>query len=245
MSIQSNLLQLSGAAGWSGGHPSFANDAAPDMVGLARRLGGPADAGTTPLLRQVLDALGFGLMLVDGEAHVLHANPAASLLCRAGAPLALRERRLCADAEGLARLAAAVRAAASGQWAMLVLGGEQAQLSVGVVPIVGAAGDDGEADEPGLVALLVIGSEHRSNRLALHFFARAHQLTAAESAVLEALSQGHSPSQIARQGGVAISTVRTQIATVRAKVNARSICHLLRMVATLPPLMGASIVTPS
>lgn len=245
MTISHSLRQPPQAPAWSDARATFADRRSLDPAGLSRSMGGTAGAAPSALLCQALDALGFGLVLVDGDARVLHANPAASLLCRAGAPLALRERRLSAGGEDLMRLVMAVRAAAAGQWAMLVLGDEQAQLPVGVVPLTGAGRDDADADEPGVAAMLVIGGERRSNRLALHFFARAHQLTAAESAVLEALAEGHSPSQIARQGGVAISTVRTQIATVRAKVNARSICHLMHMVATLPPLMGASVVGPS
>jgi len=38
---------------------------------------------------------------------------------------------------------------------------------------------------------------------------------------------------------VAVSTVRTQIGSIRAKTGAASISELVRQVAVLPPLVGA------
>jgi DNA-binding CsgD family transcriptional regulator len=38
---------------------------------------------------------------------------------------------------------------------------------------------------------------------------------------------------------VAVSTVRTQIGSIRAKAGAGSISELVRQVAVLPPLVGA------
>lgn len=217
---------------WRARRPIARELPALDLSGL---WAAPAARGDVDgLLRQVLDALGFGLLLVDAQCRVVHVNSAAQCLCQGGAPLHLQLGRLRSDEGDTLRLGAAVRAAASGQWGMLVLGSGAATLSVGVVPLVA---DEGASE---VVAMLVIGREPRPSRLALHFFARAHQLTAAEAAVLEALSCGLSPRQIAAQGGVAISTVRTQIAAVRAKVRARSICDLMRLVAALPPLQGAS-----
>jgi DNA-binding CsgD family transcriptional regulator len=47
------------------------------------------------------------------------------------------------------------------------------------------------------------------------------------------------PTAIARQQNVAVSTVRTQIGSIRAKTGAGSISELVRQVAVLPPLVGA------
>jgi hypothetical protein len=56
--------------------------------------------------------------------------------------------------------------------------------------------------------------------------------------VLIALCDGASPSDIAQANGVAISTVRTQIANIRAKTGSDSIRSLIHQVAVLPPLVG-------
>ncbi len=184
----------------------------------------------SPLLRDVLNALNLGLLLVDADAQVLHANQAARLICKPGAPVELAGLRLHMLPGHRQQLAAALRAALARRWSMLVLRQGAACLSVGVVPM---GGDDRSAD---LTALLVIDAPGQPSGLALQFFCQAHALTAAESAVLLALCQGLKPGQVAAAGGVAISTVRSQIATVREKAQAASISHLMRMVGALPPM---------
>jgi DNA-binding CsgD family transcriptional regulator len=57
--------------------------------------------------------------------------------------------------------------------------------------------------------------------------------------VLEHLCGGVRPTEIAQRQGVAVSTVRTQIGSIRAKTGATSIRELVRQVAVLPPLVGA------
>ena len=47
------------------------------------------------------------------------------------------------------------------------------------------------------------------------------------------------PNEIASRAGVAVSTVRTQIGSIRSKTGATSIRELVRQVAVLPPLVGA------
>ena len=81
--------------------------------------------------------------------------------------------------------------------------------------------------------------------LTLSFFARTHRLTSAETTVLEALCRGLRPQQIACQQGVAISTVRTQVSSIRAKTQTGSMRELVQTLSTLPPLTPAmkSILT--
>ncbi len=57
--------------------------------------------------------------------------------------------------------------------------------------------------------------------------------------MLIALCDGVPPAVAAAQHGVAISTVRTQIGSIRAKTGAASIRDLIHKVASLPPLMTA------
>lgn len=196
------------------------------------------------LLRQVLDALGCGLVLVDAMGHVLHANAAAVQQCRDGAPLVLPSTGQPADSVTAAlptadalRLVLAMRNAARGHWAMVTLDAGERALSVGVAPIRAD-----EADWPGAppVALLMLGAEAGAVRLSRQFFDSEHQLTKSERAVLDALCEGSTPQQIASQGQVKISTVRTQIAAIREKVGASSIRRLLQRVAALPPMAGLS-----
>jgi DNA-binding CsgD family transcriptional regulator len=73
----------------------------------------------------------------------------------------------------------------------------------------------------------------------VQWFARSHDLTLAETRVLEALSEGLQPNDIAARHGVGISTVRSQIGSIRSKTRSDSIGALVRQVAVLPPLVGA------
>jgi len=50
------------------------------------------------------------------------------------------------------------------------------------------------------------------------------------------------PSDIAEKLGVALSTVRTHIGTIRAKTGASSVKELLHRVAQLPPMRHALAV---
>ena len=55
--------------------------------------------------------------------------------------------------------------------------------------------------------------------------------------MLRGLAGGLRPAQIARAAGVAMSTVRTQITSIRLKTGARSIGELVRLVTVLPPIV--------
>jgi len=87
--------------------------------------------------------------------------------------------------------------------------------------------------------LLVLERQQICGDLAAQWFALRYGLTPAETEVLKALSAGARPASVANQQGVAISTVRTQIQSIRAKSGAASIGELMRQLAVLPPLMSA------
>jgi DNA-binding CsgD family transcriptional regulator len=93
--------------------------------------------------------------------------------------------------------------------------------------------------EDGALAMLVIGKRHRCESLTLEFFARTHGLTAAETKVLRALCDGQRPKEVARAFSVAVSTVRSQISSIRIKTQTASIGDLLNRVAVLPPIASA------
>jgi DNA-binding CsgD family transcriptional regulator len=52
------------------------------------------------------------------------------------------------------------------------------------------------------------------------------------------LCLGHPPAEIATLQGVALSTVRTQIANIRLKTHSASIRDLVQRVAQLPPMLS-------
>jgi len=197
----------------------------------ATGLGGPV----SPLaMRQVLEALGHGLLLLGRRGRVLYANGAAHLACRSGGPLVLQGQQLLAGPADAEAWAQTLEAAERGQWSMQLLRTGEHSLSVGVVPL--RTEDATAADEPRV--LLVLGSQGLPAGLSLQLFCRQHRLTGAESQVMAALHQGLSPETVAADTGVAISTVRTHIASIRHKTRSPSLRALLQSVAHLPALRG-------
>ena len=119
---------------------------------------------------------------------------------------------------------------------MLRVGRAAKAVDLAVVPLAGADDDD---DADAAHALVVIGKRQVCEALSVEMFARAHRLTAAESNVLQALCNGLEPTSIARQFGVAVSTIRTQVSSIRLKTEAGSIRDLVKQVAVLPPIVNA------
>lgn len=188
-----------------------------------------------PLLLRLLDEIDYGLLLVGTDGRVRVANRPARVACAGAGPLRLAHQRLDApNAADQASLARALAGAKQGRRTMLRLGSGTQAVDLAIVPIAG--GDD---DEEGGHALVVIGKRQVCEALSVEFYARAHRLTTAESNVLQALCSGLGPSVIARQFGVAVSTIRTQVSSIRLKTDAASIRELVKRVAVLPPIVTA------
>lgn len=210
----------------------------PSPVGPDRPvpLAGPAPrpGWSSFLLLQVLDTLAVGLLVVGGDGRLRMANRAARGWCTPGQPVVIDGATLQVRPEARMRLQSALQAARGGQWTMVTLGGAAGPpWHLALVPLP----DEADADEPGSCPVLaVLGVPGGVSELGLQFFGRQHQFTPAEMQVLRALAAGASPAEIAREGQVALCTVRTQIAAMREKAGAPTLRHLLLMLAGLPPI---------
>jgi DNA-binding CsgD family transcriptional regulator len=89
------------------------------------------------------------------------------------------------------------------------------------------------------MVLLVFGKRSAAETLTVDFYARSHGLTSAEMNVLKHICSGMKPKEIARDNGVAISTVRSHICSIRVKTQTDSIRDLINRVAVLPPITPA------
>jgi DNA-binding CsgD family transcriptional regulator len=185
-------------------------------------------------LAAALDELDYGIVLLFDGAHVVHINDAARVELDDRHPLELAGGELRAR---LARVVAPLHEAVSdaslrGMRRLLTVGSHAERASVSVVPL--------EAADAGPRAVLVVlGKRAVCESLSVQGFARGYGLTSAETRVLVALCNGVPPAQIAVELGVAISTVRSQIGSMRLKTGAESIRALVRQVAVLPPVKGA------
>lgn len=193
-----------------------------------------AMVGMRHWLAATLDEIDYGLLLLAGETQVIHANHAARAELNELHPLQLLGRtvraRYLRDASPLAE---ALRAAATrGLRKLLALGDGAQRISIAIVPLLLADVDA----QP--VTLVLLGKRRVCEVLSVQAFALSHGLTSAETRVLAALCRGVPPAGIAIEIGVAISTIRTQIGSIRQKTGAESIRALVQQVAVLPPLRG-------
>lgn len=201
---------------------------------------GPERRQAPPLQRwmaAMLDEIDYGMLMVGEEAQILHVNKAALRDLSPACPLQMLGRELRARCpQDVAPLRDALDGASRrGLRRLLRLGEGAERCTVAVVPLPLSDGATGTARP----VLLVLGKRQMCEELSAEGFARAHGLTMAETSVLKGLCGGATPKAIAGRQGVRLSTVRTQIGSIRAKTGAESIRALVRQVAVLPPLVSA------
>jgi DNA-binding CsgD family transcriptional regulator len=191
-----------------------------------------AAAALTRWLARMLDETDHGMLLVTPQGTLRHANqPARQELARGcSLRLASGEQVQAAQGDQHGVFYLALADAQRGKRRLLTLGHDGLALSIALVPM-GSEGEDSEA-----LVLLVLGKRQSCETLTVDFFARAQGLTGAEAKVLQALCDGQRPKEAARQFGVAVSTIRTQISSIRTKTQTASIRDLVSRVTTLPPI---------
>jgi DNA-binding CsgD family transcriptional regulator len=194
----------------------------------------PADVQTASarVMARMLDVVDYGIVLVQTGGRVAFVNQAARADLDHRHPLQLAGCALkVRDPQDAAALREALDSAQrKGLQRLLTLRDASGEaVTVAVLP-VGGAGDDS--------AVLVFGKRKVCGELSTEAFARHHRLTAAESRVLRQLCDGCQAAEIAQTQGVALSTVRTQILSIREKTAASNIGALVRHVASLPPLQN-------
>jgi DNA-binding CsgD family transcriptional regulator len=189
----------------------------------------------TDALAGILDDMDTGVLVCDMRGRLLLANQAACTEMAEGGVL-----RVAPDGHldgpssvGLLALRRALREAAlERRHRLLPLRNQDRTLMVTVQPL-----RSGGTAEP--CALVLMGRRSLGTELLVQRLSCLYELTDAEKAVLCGLLNGLRIPALAKQRGVAISTIRTQVATIRAKCGVRRVGDLIRQIAELPPMMGA------
>ena len=208
------------------------------MDRFARSYSGPerrsAAAEMWSLVAAAIEEIDYGMVLLDGDLNAFHMNAAARQTLADGELLLLRGRSLCTrHARDENALYAALKDALDkGRRKLLNLGEGARPMCVSVVPL------ELPSTHSNRSVLVLLEKRKVCGELAVESFARNHQLSYGETRVLQALCEGLRPTEAARQNGVALSTVRTQISSIRTKTGAASIPDLLGRIASLPPLMS-------
>lgn len=182
------------------------------------------------LLMSVLDEIDYGVIMVDELARLRHANDAALCECASS-----RMVGICAGVVKMVHAADqkllqnALWAARQGRRSLLQTQGTEYAPTIAVIPLDESGGSS---------ILLIFGKQQLCEPLSMEFFSRSHHLTPAEGAVLRSLCEGKIPDQIAIDKGVASSTVRTQVSSIRSKTGTRSIRDLIDRITSLPPIVS-------
>ena len=184
------------------------------------------------LVQTILDHVHFGVTVVGLDLELLFANQAALRECARHPVVRIDgERLVLLDPYHRGELVRAIAGTQSGRWKLLQMGRGDDRTMLAVLPL--------RAGQPGAPALVVFGVSSDCKPLALQFYAQSCRLSPAETAVLRALNDGLLPREIANRNKVALSTVRSQIGSIREKTGARSITDLIRTLGALPPIMPA------
>jgi len=200
---------------------------------LERQAGGALEAFT---------ALGMGALTVDRLGRVVYANAAADRLLAATPALSLRSGRLGAVREALDAPLRGAIAAATGQGrrlrgrtgAVLAIPRLDAPpLTLSVLPL---QDEDRPGPEHEPLALLILNDPQQSAGGSQEALSAVYGLTAAEAALAAALLGGETLAAYARRVGLALPTVKTQLASVFAKVGVNRQADLMRVLAANPAL---------
>ena len=207
--------------------PAGISGRAPRYVGLERR-------SRISWITSAFNEIDIGILVLSEGSEVCYANRAAlTELSRDHALKIVDHRILAREARDAAKLTSALGEAASrGFRKLLVLGNRETQTTVAVVPLA-CPRIFGGAD-----VMLMLGRRDFAAPLAVEAFARSRGLTLAETRVLLALCDGKAPQEIACEAKVEISTIRSQIISIRQKTGASNLRTLLAQIAALPPFTG-------
>ena len=200
---------------------------------------GQPPMGRAHLLR-VLDEVDYGMLIIDAQGTILHANHLARHELASGRMLVSYGNSLLgSSAEFTGQMQVAMEAAFRGQRRLVLLNKGSRELSMAFTPLSHPL----EADLP--TVLVMLSRQSTCDNLAVRMFARTIGLSPSEEAVLMGLCRGLEIPEIAAEHGVASSTIRSQIKTLREKAGSPSIRRLLQRINSLPPVVPAlRIVMP-
>jgi DNA-binding CsgD family transcriptional regulator len=180
----------------------------------------------------ILEEIDYGIVMLTPQLQVTYCNGAARNDLTSPSPVVLTADELRARSpRDDTLLHDALRAATQrGLRRLLTFRRDESALTMAVVPM------DRGGDAPQASVLVILGRRRMCETLSAQGLAKCLGLTPTEGRVLAHLSAQQRPADIAHALCVALSTVRTHIASIRAKTGVSSIRELIQLIARLPPL---------
>lgn len=185
-------------------------------------------------LMRVFDEIDYGMLIIDVQGGILHANHLARHELANGSVVRSHANHLLGSSTAFTeQIQQAIDASFHGQRQLVMLNAEHKELALAFTPLTHPL----EADAPSVLVLM--SRQNSCDNLSVRLFSRALNLSPSEELVLISLCRGLQIPEIAQLHRVAESTVRSQIKTLREKAHAPSIRSLLHRVNSLPPVVPA------
>ena len=173
---------------------------------------------------ELMEQLGLAVFALDRQSRVVFANQAAEGMLREAACLKLQHGRLAATlAEQHAGLQTMLRhVAKTRKGASLALAAASGAAPEVFLSITLLPGQDTRAVFGDATMLVTARRRGAAPLVTARQLQQAFGLSAAESAVAEALVNGNTPDAYATRAGVSLNTVRTQLRAIYEKTHTRS-----------------------
>jgi DNA-binding CsgD family transcriptional regulator len=204
-------------------------------ISAAQLVSDSFDSSSADLLGLLVDELAHGVMIVNTQGWILHANRAALGALQRGVGLGTSHGGLkLKSVADQSRLALALTKAASGKRSLIRLEDNGGSTNLAVVPLNRQAA--GPCDR---IALL-LSREDSCEPSLFAAFAHSHRLTRTEEQVLQLLCRCLTAPEIALQMKVAVSTIRSHVRSLCAKTATHGVRQLINLVTALPPLASVT-----
>ena len=218
-------------------HSAAASHAPADRRSTSRRRALPAAHAATGFLTGMLDAIDYGLAIVDHQSCVVMMNDLARAELRRKRFVHLDGDRLTArNKERATRIDTALGDCAYGVRCLLTFSAAAGDLTLSFVPL-DFGGSDGAPMRGFAYSIVLFSKRETCPGFTLQQFGRQHHLSNAERALLPAISRGLSDAEIAEEHNVAVSTVRSHIQGIRIKTGVKSMRALMARLNCLPPIL--------
>ncbi|TNF60093.1 MAG: helix-turn-helix domain-containing protein [Burkholderiales bacterium] len=219
---------------WQGKETMWGNGG----VGCRNDVSTPSMASA--MLLRMLDEIDYGVLVIDERGRIQHTNHLARHeLASARLVFARASALLGTTPDHSAQIQQGLDLALRGQRKLVLLEDDENELSLAFIPLSHPL----ETESP--TVLVLMQRQSASDNLAVRLFARSKGLSPSEEAVMIGLCRGLGVPDIAREHGVAESTVRSQVKSLREKTGCSSIRKLMQRVNSLPPVVPAlRIITP-
>lgn len=189
------------------------------------------DVGLDQMLR-VIDEIDYGILVINAQGEILQANHLARNALHTGHLLSSVNNFLTGRSPELcAQIAHGLEHACRGQRKLVFLDSSQGDMPVVFIPLFHPL----ETDLP--TVLVLLARQSACDNLAVRMYARAQRLSPSEESVMIGLCRGLEVSDIAKENGVAQSTVRSQVKSLREKTGCPSIRRLIQRIHSLPPVV--------